>query len=141
MPHCLSSLLSFPPSRPRSSTIRRIAAAALGALCVATGGTAFAHAHLSSSEPAANATLAASAAPAGLTLHFTEPLEPAFSKVVIADAAGSAVTRAAAKIDDHDPKTLHLALPTLAAGRYVVHWTAVATDGHRTQGDFSFTVR
>jgi Uncharacterized protein, homolog of Cu resistance protein CopC len=36
---------------------------------------------------------------------------------------------------------MHLALPQLTAGRYAVRWTAVATDGHRTQGDFAFIVK
>ena len=29
----------------------------------------------------------------------------------------------------------------LPAGRYAVHWIAVATDGHRTQGNFAFIVK
>jgi copper resistance protein C len=29
----------------------------------------------------------------------------------------------------------------LTAGRYGVHWIAVATDGHRTQGNFAFVVQ
>jgi hypothetical protein len=36
---------------------------------------------------------------------------------------------------------MRLPLPQLGAGRYAVHWIAVATDGHRTQGDFAFIVK
>ncbi|RDK04655.1 copper homeostasis periplasmic binding protein CopC [Paraburkholderia lacunae] len=113
-------------------------ALALGAAALALTSTAFAHAHLVSSEPAANAEVAA---PAEVTIHFTEPLEPAFSKIALSDASGKAVAPAASQVDRSDAKVLHLALPSLAAGRYTVHWTAVATDGHRTQGNFAFTVK
>ena len=101
--------------------------------------TAFAHAHLVSSEPAANAEVAA---PTEVTIHFTEPLEPAFSKIVLADASGKAtLAHALRRSIQEDAKVMHLPLPQLAAGRYAVHWTAVATDGHRTQGNFAFIVK
>jgi copper resistance protein C len=29
----------------------------------------------------------------------------------------------------------------LQAGRYTVHWVAVASDGHRTHGDYAFEVK
>ena len=74
-------------------------------------------------------------------LHFTEPLEPAFSKIALNDANGKAAAPAASEVDKHDARVMHLPLPQLGAGRYAVHWTAVATDGHRTQGDFAFIVK
>ncbi|MFM0735778.1 copper homeostasis periplasmic binding protein CopC [Paraburkholderia xenovorans] len=111
---------------------------AFGALALAVSSTAFAHAHLVSSEPAANADVAA---PTEVTIHFTEPLEPAFSKIELSDAGGKPAAQAASQVDNGDAKVMHLALPQLGAGRYAVHWTAVATDGHRTQGDFAFNVK
>jgi copper resistance protein C len=108
------------------------------AAALAMTSTAFAHAHLVSSEPAANAEVAA---PAAVTLHFTEPLEPAFSKITLDAASGTPTVSTASEVDGSDAKVMHLALPQLAAGRYAVHWIAVATDGHRTQGDFSFNVK
>ncbi|HZZ09447.1 MAG TPA: copper homeostasis periplasmic binding protein CopC [Paraburkholderia sp.] len=117
---------------------RALRTLAPGVAALVLSSTAFAHAHLMSSEPAANAQVSA---PAELTLRFTEPLEPAFSKIALADAGGSAVAQAASQVDNTDAKVMHLAVPTLSAGRYAVHWTAVATDGHRTQGDFSFNVK
>ncbi|MFM0475847.1 copper homeostasis periplasmic binding protein CopC [Paraburkholderia strydomiana] len=111
---------------------------ALGAAALVMASTAFAHAHLVSSEPAANAEVAA---PAEITLHFSEPLEPAFSKIALNDANGKAPAPAASEVDKHDARVMHLPLPQLGAGRYAVHWTAVATDGHRTQGDFAFIVK
>ncbi|MFL9961470.1 copper homeostasis periplasmic binding protein CopC [Paraburkholderia sediminicola] len=110
----------------------------LGAAALFATSAAFAHAHLASSQPAANAEVAA---PAAVTIHFTEPLEPVFSRIALADASGKAAAPAAAEVDKQDPKLMRLALPQLSAGRYAVHWIAVATDGHRTQGDFAFNVK
>jgi methionine-rich copper-binding protein CopC len=109
-----------------------------GAAALAMTSTAFAHAHLVSSEPAANAEVAA---PTEVTIHFTEPLEPAFSRIDLSDASGKPAAPAASQVDKGDAKAMHLALPQLTAGRYAVHWIAVATDGHRTQGDFAFIVK
>ncbi|MEZ0601758.1 copper homeostasis periplasmic binding protein CopC [Paraburkholderia sp. IW21] len=113
-------------------------ALALGAAALAMTSTAFAHAHMMSSEPAANAEVTA---PTEVTIHFTEPLEPAFSKIDLSDASGKPAAPAASQVDTSDAKVMHLALPQLTAGRYAVHWVAVATDGHRTQGDFAFIVK
>lgn len=110
----------------------------LGAAALVAASSAFAHAHLASSEPAANAEVAA---PAEVTIRFTERLEPAFSKITLADASGNAAASAASQVDGSDATVMHLALPPLSAGRYAVHWTAVATDGHRTQGNFAFIVK
>lgn len=109
-----------------------------GAAALVVTSTAFAHAHLMSSEPAANAQVDA---PAEVTIHFTEPLEPAFSKIELSDASGKPAAPAASQVDKNDAKVMHLALPQLTAGRYAVQWTAVATDGHRTQGNFAFIVK
>lgn len=109
-----------------------------GAAALVMTSTAFAHAHLVSSEPAANAEVAA---PTEVTIHFTEPLEPAFSRIDLNDASGKPAATAASQVDKIDAKAMHLALPQLAAGRYGVHWIAVATDGHRTQGNFAFVVQ
>ncbi|HEX7932407.1 MAG TPA: copper homeostasis periplasmic binding protein CopC [Paraburkholderia sp.] len=111
---------------------------AFGAAALLVSATAFAHAHLVSSEPAANAEVAA---PAEVTLHFTEPLEPAFSKATLADASGKPAAPGASQVDKRNARIMHLPLPKLGAGHYAVHWTAVATDGHRTQGDFTFIVK
>ncbi|WP_106284056.1 copper homeostasis periplasmic binding protein CopC [Paraburkholderia sp. BL25I1N1] len=113
-------------------------ASMLGAAALLVTSTAFAHAHLSSSEPAANAEVAA---PSEVTIHFTEPLEPAFSKITLADTSGKAAAAIESQVDKDDARVMHLPLPQLSTGRYAVHWIAVATDGHRTQGDFAFIVK
>ncbi|CAE6750392.1 copper homeostasis periplasmic binding protein CopC [Paraburkholderia domus] len=123
-------LFNFPRPALRALT--------LGAAALVMTSTAFAHAHLVSSEPAANAEVTA---PTEVTIHFTEPLEPAFSRVELSDASGKPAAAAESQVDTADAKVLHLALPQLTAGRYGVHWTAVATDGHLTQGNFAFIVK
>ena len=118
-----------------SSTLRALMS---GAVALAMSSTAFAHAHMISSVPAANTE---AVAPADVTIHFTEPLEPAFSTITLADASGKPATPDASTVDSADARVMHLALPQLTSGRYAVHWVAVATDGHRTQGDFAFNVK
>ncbi|HEY2022939.1 copper homeostasis periplasmic binding protein CopC [Paraburkholderia sp.] len=109
-----------------------------GAVALMVSSSALAHAHLISSTPAANAD---AVAPTEVTIHFTEPLEPAFSKITVLDASGKSALAAASTVDSHDARLMRAALAQLDAGRYAVHWVAVATDGHRTQGDFAFNVK
>ena len=110
-------------------------AASLSVLALA--GQAQAHASLVSSSPAAGA--AVSRSPAMIDVQFSERLEPKFS--------GFEITRGGTKVDVgavslSGPKGL-MAMPKtpLGAGAYVLHWHAVAADGHRTEGDVAFSVR
>lgn len=96
---------------------------------------ALAHAHLLKADPAAGAVLKAS--PAGIELHFTEDLEPAFSTIAVTDAKGRAVT---AGPSEAKGAAMHIALEKLGPGRYHVHWVSVAIDTHRTSGDYDFSV-
>lgn len=109
-------------------------AAALG---VAT--QALAHAHLTASDPAANATVAA---PRQLTLHFSERLNPKFSGMTVTMSQMNNMAVPVKVAVGKDGETL-VATPSqpLSAGAYKVTWHAVTADTHRTQGDYSFTVR
>lgn len=100
--------------------------------------SAFAHAHLETSMPAANATVTS---PASVMLHFTEPLEARFSGFDITDARGHAVN--APSHPDPANAAVLVATPAapLAPGLYHVGWHIVAQDGHRMRGTFDFTVR
>ncbi|VVD74044.1 Copper resistance protein C [Pandoraea anhela] len=110
-------------------------AAAIGLTGLSQG--AWAHAHLASSEPAAQATVEA---PKAVRVTFDSALEGALSKLTVVNAKGKAVTDAKPELDAAR-KTLTLAVPALAAGDYQANWVAVASDGHRTQGNFKFTVK
>ncbi|AJY14588.1 copper homeostasis periplasmic binding protein CopC [Burkholderia dolosa] len=124
-------------SFPLAFRLGRRAAAAVLAATISSA--AFAHAHVATSDPAANATL--SAAPAAVTIDFTEPLEPAFSSIVVADGAGRTVSEGRARVDDANRKRMTVPLTAVGAGAYTVKWVAVATDGHRTQGVYRFSVK
>ena len=46
-----------------------------------------------------------------------------------------------ARVDSSDPKLLEVSVPRLPKGTYHVVWKVVARDGHRTSGDYEFTVK
>jgi methionine-rich copper-binding protein CopC len=100
--------------------------------------TAFAHVFPQKQEPGAGASVAA---PSQVKITFDGPLEPAFSSVTITNAAGKPVNTDKSSVDAHQPEVITVALPPLQAGRYTVHWVAVASDGHRTHGDYAFEVK
>lgn len=108
------------------------------ALALALSSAAFAHAKPEKSDPPANAAVAA---PQAVAIDFTETLEPAFSSIVVVDAAGAPAQAAKAVVDASDRKRMSVALKPLQAGVYTVKWVALATDGHRTQGRYTFTVK
>jgi methionine-rich copper-binding protein CopC len=98
---------------------------------------AFAHSEPVSMVPAVNSTVSA---PANVTVHFSEALEPKFSKLTLADAAGTVVSKDPSVVSA-DAKVMTLPLPTLAAGLYTVNWVSVALDSHRAQGKYNFTIK
>jgi methionine-rich copper-binding protein CopC len=122
-------------SLPSRSPLRWLAACGVS---LAVASNAFAHATPTSREPAPNAEVPA---PSEVTIRFSEPIEPAFSKIMLIGADGKAGVSATSEVDAKDKKTLHLALQSLGPGRYTVQWTAVAEDGHRTKGNYAFNVK
>ena len=101
-------------------------------------GAASAHVHPQTQVPGADATVAS---PAQVTITFDGPLEPTFSSLKVDNAAGTQVNTAKSHVDPKQPDVMSVALPPLAAGRYTVHWAAVASDGHRSHGDYPFNVK
>jgi copper resistance protein C len=79
-------------------------------------------------------------APMEVQASFSEPLEAAFSSVVVRDAVGKRVDKADARIDPADRSTIRVSLPPLSQGIYIVVWRAVTTDTHKTEGAFIFRV-
>ncbi|BBC71670.1 copper resistance protein CopC [Altererythrobacter sp. B11] len=111
---------------------------AIGAASLLIAGPAFAHAKLTSSNPADHATV--SAAPKAISLTFNEQLVPAFSKFeVTMPEHGMAVPvkTAVAK----DGKTI-VGTPAqaLPKGTYKVVWSAATADGHKMTGELNFKV-
>ncbi|RDJ99043.1 hypothetical protein DLM46_30095 [Paraburkholderia lacunae] len=69
------------------------------------------------------------------------PLEPLFSSPTVTDAGSKQIDTEKAVVDSHQPAATTVMLPTMAAGRYIVHWVAAAADGHRTHGGDAFDAR
>lgn len=107
---------------------------------LATAGPAAAHAALDRSDPSSGAVLPEP--PAEARLHFTEPLEPRFTRADLLDAAGQPVAGAASQVAPDNDHVLILTLPAdLPDGGYTVAWRNLsAADGHTLQGYFGFAV-
>jgi methionine-rich copper-binding protein CopC len=99
---------------------------------------ASAHAHPKVTVPVADSS---GPSPAMISITYSESVEPKFSTISVTDAAGKKFSTATATPVANDPKTMTLALPTLPPGSYVVHWVSVATDSHRLEGQYAFTVK
>jgi copper transport protein len=120
---------------------RALAAVAVASIAACLwAGTASAHANLASSDPPEGATL--DAAPAVVTLTFTEPPDPEISSVVVLNAAGAEVQEGVVHPVPGDRRALQVALePDLPDGVYTVSWRVVSiTDSHPTAAAFAFGV-
>ena len=105
-----------------------------------TAAGALAHAHLEQQIPAAGAQLAAS--PQTLTLSFSEGIEPAFSGVSVTGPQQHAV--ATGKLTRSADNPAQVTVPvseTLRPGEYTVAWHVVSVDGHKTKGQYTFSVK
>ncbi len=119
---------------------KRIFAGLSGTILLLLGasGPAFAHAELRRATPEVGGTV--SAPPTEVLVNFSEPLESAFSSVVVRDAVGKRVDKADVHLDPGDRRTMRVSLPSLAEGTYIVMWRAVTTDTHRVEGAFIFRI-
>ncbi|MDB5836822.1 MAG: copC domain protein [Caballeronia sp.] len=118
-----------------SVTVRTLIVAA----ALASAQLAHAHAYPQHQEPGAGATVSTSQKE--VAIEFDDGLEPAFSSIAVTDAQGKPVTSAKSVVDPADKKHMSVALNALTPGVYSVAWIAVADDGHRTQGHYSFKVK
>ncbi len=116
---------------------RRLLLAA--SLALSWSSVAFAHAVPRTEEPPAGATVAV--APAGVTITFSESVDPRFSGIVVENAAAQRVDDGRNTLDPDNKKRLRVGLrQPVAPGSYTVIWHALSTDGHRTQGRYRFSV-
>jgi methionine-rich copper-binding protein CopC len=122
-------------------TINKLTAAALAALALALPllpAPAWAHAHLQTANPAVYTN---GVSPAELRLDFSEGLELAFTTVTLTGPDGAVVATGAPALDPADATVLVVPLTgDLPAGLVKVDWKAVAEDGHKSEGSYSFTV-
>lgn len=114
-------------------------AALAGASALLATGPAWAHAHLVSSNPAANATVAA--APKAITLTFSEKLVPAFSKFDVTMPEHGGMKVAVKTVVSTDGKSI-TGTPeaALTKGAYKIVWSAASADGHKMNGEVTFKV-
>ncbi|CAM6491330.1 TPA: CopC domain-containing protein YobA [Klebsiella aerogenes] len=124
--------------------MRTIAGRALSAAvflsAMLTTASVFAHAHLQQQIPAADSTVSVS--PQVLTLTFSEGVELSFSGVTLSGPQNKPV--ATGKLARSDGNKAQLTLPLnepLAAGEYTVEWHVVSVDGHKTKGQYHFSVK
>ncbi len=123
----------------RSQFLGNAAALLLLSCLCALPEPSFGHAFPDHAEPRVGSTVSVS--PPAVRIWFDGDLEPVFSTIVVHDANGRAVDKGDGRVDSSDPKLLEVSLPPLQAGAYRVLWNVVARDGHRTQGEFTFTVK
>ena len=98
---------------------------------------ASAHAFLKTASPAVGSTLSSS--PTQVVINFTEGVEPTFSTITVQNAQGEQVATGKPHLVGGDTH-MAVALKPLTPGTYTVIWHATATDTHKTQGSFKFTV-
>ena len=106
---------------------------------VAAPQVVLAHAFPDHSEPRVGSTVEGS--PASVRIWFDGALESAFTTIVVQDSSGRNVDRGNGHVNSSDPTLLEVELPQLPPGTYHVVWDVLARDGHRTKGDFAFTVK
>ncbi|EIV2084863.1 CopC domain-containing protein YobA [Klebsiella aerogenes] len=105
-----------------------------------TTARAFAHAHLQQQIPAADSTVSAS--PQALTLTFSEGVELSFSGVTLTGPQNKPVATGKLALSDGNKAQLTLPMTEpLAAGEYTVEWHVVSVDGHKTKGQYHFSVK
>jgi methionine-rich copper-binding protein CopC len=102
-------------------------------------GVSMGHAFPDHSEPKVGATISSS--PTQVRIWFDSDLEPAFSKLMVHNADNKMMNTKDSRVDPSDPKLLEVVVPPLPPGIYIVIWNVVARDGHRTMGQYTFTIK
>ncbi len=100
-------------------------------------GIAHAHTELSSSDPAADASVGSP--PKVITLTFTEDINSAFVNVVLTSADGRSWLSGDPRVDG--PRvTATVTSDAPPAGLYTVGYRVVSADGHPVSGSYTFTI-
>jgi len=107
-------------------------------MLAAPTGAAMAHAFPEHQVPGAGAEL--DSPPRVVSIRFDRAVEAAFSSLRVEDASGERMDADDSHVVKGANDTLMVTLKPLVSGRYHVFWTAVARDGHRTHGDYWFSV-
>lgn len=112
----------------------------MAALLLSGTAPALAHAKLVSSAPEPNAM--AMPVPAEIRLTFSEPMDPALTRVQVSISGprheSIAIGDMGPDTDDLSVYVIHLASQRLPNGLYTVAWKAECVDGHKTSGSFAY---
>ncbi len=119
-----------------SLMIRILSVTALASFALA--GQAFAHAHLKNSAPGDKAAVAS---PSELDLTFTEEMNLKFSGLTVTGPDKGQVKLGEGMLEDGGKVLMVPVSDKLAPGSYTVDWHVLSTDGHKTEGNFTFTVK
>jgi methionine-rich copper-binding protein CopC len=111
---------------------------AAAAISIAFAGQAVAHAHLTSAVPAADG--AVKTAPSELDLTFSEGLNLKFSGIKVTGPDKATVKTGEGMLMNRGTTLMVPITDKLSAGKYTVEWHALSTDGHKTNGSYSFTI-
>ena len=111
---------------------------ALATLAVTLSPLALAHASLVDSFPAKGQVMTGS--PAEIRITFNEHVEARYCRIKLVSGAGKNFDADRPAADKANPNAIVAAIPVLKPGTYSARWTAVGGDGHKTHGDFKFTV-
>jgi copper resistance protein C len=123
-------------------TLKFLSLIAALAASVLWAGEASAHAFPEQDTPSAGAVLAQ--APATVSIRFDSELEPIFSKLIVKNAQDQQVSQGNGSVNPTNARILATRLTNVknaAKGSYHVYWSVVSRDGHRTEGDYTFTVQ
>jgi copper resistance protein C len=108
----------------------------LALLVLAGSPLAFAHAMLVHSSPANQAVVHSRRV--SITLSYDSRIETRRSTVKLTDAAGKPVQLQVER--SAKPSELNAVAHGLPNGKYQIHWQVLASDGHISRGDLTFTV-
>jgi copper resistance protein C len=116
---------------------RRMMRGALVILLVGFSSSAFAHALLVSSQPAAGAKVTGPLKQ--IRLQFNEVPESTFSEITVSDAASIVVASGKGK-GLCEAKVCMLVVPPLKLGKYTVAFRVLSVDGHVVKGTYAFSL-
>jgi hypothetical protein len=98
------------------------------------------HAYPDHADPKVGATITTS--PTVVRIWFDSELEPLFSSIMVhAVKDDTMVDKRDGRVDSSDPTLIEVSVPVLPPGEYMVYWSVVARDGHRTSGNYTFKIK
>jgi len=107
------------------------------ALLLGSAPKALAHAILLRSTPAMHAVVHGPSLP--ILLHYNSRIDARRCSLMLTNAAGKPLP--VAMQTPASPAELDALAQGLMPGTYILHWQALATDGHITRGEIPFTVQ